>query len=104
MYAIIKTSGKQFKVSENDIISVNRLSDVNAGDKIEFKDILLVVDADIKVGTPFVEGAVVEGEVIKNYRGKKINGYIYKPKKDYHKKYGHRQDLTAVKISRITVA
>ncbi|MBO4547886.1 MAG: bL21 family ribosomal protein, partial [Abditibacteriota bacterium] len=51
MYAIIKTSGKQFKVSENDIISVNRLSDVNAGDKIEFKDILLVVDADIKVGT-----------------------------------------------------
>ena len=104
MYAIIKTSGKQFKVAENDIISVNRLSDADAGDKVEFKEVLLVVDGDVKVGTPFVEGASVEGEVIKNYRGKKINGYIYKPKKDYHKKYGHRQDLTAVRISRIVGA
>ncbi|MBP5274038.1 MAG: 50S ribosomal protein L21 [Abditibacteriota bacterium] len=101
MYAIIKTSGRQFKVSENDIISVNRIADVDAGDKVEFGEVLLVVDSDVRVGTPFVEGAKVEGEVIKNYRGKKINGYIYKPKKDYHKKYGHRQDLTAVKISRI---
>ncbi len=104
MYAIIKTSGKQFKVAENDIISVNRLSDAAAGDKIEFKEVLLIADGDVKVGTPFVEGAVVEAEVIKNYRGKKINGYVYKPKKDYHRKYGHRQDLTAVKISKITVA
>ena len=103
MYAIIKTSGKQFTVSVDDIISVNRLA-AEEGAKVEFKDVLLVNnEGDVKVGTPIVEGALVEAEVIKQYRGKKINGYIYKAKKDYHRKYGHRQDLTALKINKITV-
>lgn len=104
MYAIIKTSGKQYKISENDIISVNKLP-VNEGDKVEFKEILLVNnDGDLIIGTPFVEGAVIEGEAVKQFRDKKINGYIYKAKKDWHKHYGHRQDLTAVKINKISLA
>ena len=103
MYAIIKAGGKQYTVAENDVISINRL-DVQPGDKFEIKDVLLVnSDGNISLGSPFVEGASVECEAVRQFRGKKINGYTYKPKKDEHKHYGHRQDLTEVKISKINL-
>lgn len=103
MYAIIKAGGKQYTVAENDVISINKLN-VNPGDKYEIKDVLLVnSDGNITLGSPLVAGASVECEVLRQYRGKKINGYTYKPKKDEHKHYGHRQDLTEVKISKINL-
>jgi len=103
MYAIIKAGGKQYTVAENDVISINKL-DVNPGDKYEIKDVLLVnSDGNITLGSPLVSGASVECEVLRQYRGKKIHGYTYKPKKDEHKHYGHRQDLTEVKISKINL-
>jgi len=101
MYAIIKAGGKQFTVSESDVISINKLA-VNPGDKFEITDVLLVnSDGELSLGTPFVEGASVEFETVRQYRGKKIRGYTYKAKKDQHKRYGHRQDLTEVKVSKI---
>lgn len=101
MYAIIKAGGKQFTVSESDVISINKLA-VNPGDKFEITDVLLVSnDGELSLGTPFVEGASVELEAVRQYRGKKIRGYTYKAKKDQHKHYGHRQDLTEVKVSKI---
>lgn len=100
MYAIIKTGGKQYKVSEGDIITVEKLNN-EAGDKVTFNEVLMVNDKDVKVGTPLVEGAVVEASVVENGRKKKIIVYKYKRKSGYHKKMGHRQSYTKVKIEKI---
>lgn len=103
MYAIIKAGGKQYTVAENDVISINRLP-YEVKEKFEIKEVLLVNnDGNVTLGSPYVEGAAVECEVLRLYRGKKINGFTYKPKKDEHKRYGHRQDLTEVKISKINL-
>ena len=100
MYAIIATGGKQYKVSEGDIVKVELLG-VNAGDKYTFDQVLLVGGDDVKVGAPTVAGASVEADVIDNVKGKKVIVYKYKRKSGYHKKNGHRQQYTAVKIKKI---
>lgn len=100
MYAIISTGGKQYKVCEGDTISVEKLG-LEAGSKVTFDEVLLVSDNDIKVGTPTVEGASVEGSVVEEGKGRKVIVYHYKPKKGYHKKNGHRQPYTKVKIEKI---
>ncbi|NLL93878.1 MAG: 50S ribosomal protein L21 [Clostridiales bacterium] len=100
MYAIIATGGKQYKVSEGDIINVEKLG-VEAGEKVTFDQVLLVSGDDVKVGAPTVNGASVEADVINNIKGKKVIVYKYKRKTGYHKKHGHRQQLTAVKITKI---
>lgn len=100
MYAIIQTGGKQYKVSEGDIITVEKLGQ-EEGNTVTFEEVLLVSDKDVKVGTPTVDGASVEGTVLAEGRGKKIIVYHYKPKKGYHKKNGHRQPFTRVKITKI---
>ena len=100
MYAIIATGGKQYKVTEGDIIRVEKLG-VEAGDKVTFDQVLLVSGDDVKVGAPTVNGASVEADVIDNVKGKKVIVYKYKRKTGYHKKNGHRQQLTAVKITKI---
>ena len=100
MYAIIATGGKQYKVSEGDIINVEKLG-VEAGEKVTFDQVLLVSGDDVKVGAPTVNGASVEADVINNIKGKKVIVYKYKRKSGYHKKQGHRQQLTAVKITKI---
>ncbi len=100
MYAIIATGGKQYKVEEGDIIRVEKL-EVEAGSKVTFDQVLVVNDGALKVGTPVVAGATVEAEVIENGRGKKVIVYKYKRKTGYHKKNGHRQAYTAVKIEKI---
>lgn len=97
MYAIIKTGGKQYKVSANDEIYVEKL-DADAGEKVVFDEVLLVGD---KVGTPTVEGASVTGEVVKHGKGKKITIFKFTAKKDFRKKTGHRQQYTKVKITGI---
>jgi large subunit ribosomal protein L21 len=100
MYAIIKTGGKQYRVSEGQTLRVEKL---NAEDsKVNFDQVLLVGGTDgLKVGAPIVEGASVEAEVLREGRAKKIIVFKKKRRKGYHKKQGHRQAFTEVKITQI---
>ena len=100
MYAVIATGGKQYKVSEGDVIRVEKLG-ANEGDKISFDQVLLVGGDETKVGNPTVSGAAVEASVVREARAKKVIVYKYKPKTGYHKKNGHRQSYTEVKIEKI---
>ena len=99
MYAIIATGGKQYKVSEGDIITIEKLG-VEAGEKVTFDQVLAVSDNGMKVGAD-VANATVEASVVKEGRAKKVIVYKYKRKTGYHKKHGHRQAFTQVKIEKI---
>ncbi len=100
MYAIIATGGKQYKVSEGDIITIEKLN-VPAGDPVSFDKVLSVSDGKIKVGDPYLKGATVDATVTENGRGKKVIVYKYKRKDRYRKKQGHRQYFTRVRIDKI---
>ena len=100
MYAIIVTGGKQYKVSEGDIITIEKLG-IEAGEKVTFDQVLAVSGDDLKIGNPTVDGATVDATVVKEGRGKKVIVYKYKRKTGYHKKNGHRQSYTQVKIEKI---
>lgn len=103
VYAIIKAGGKQYRVSQNDVIAVDRLA-VPEGDEIALDQVLLVSgDKGINIGSPYVQGAKVVGQVLRHYKGPKIRGFTYKPRKDFHKRYGHRQMLTSIKIKDINL-
>ena len=93
MYAIIATGGKQYKVAEGDVIKVERLG--------TFDQVLAVNNGEMKIGCPTVEGATVSATVVKEGKGKKVIVYKYKRKTGYHKKNGHRQLFTEVKIEKI---
>jgi large subunit ribosomal protein L21 len=99
MYAIIATGGKQYKVSEGDVIKVEKL-DVEAGNTVTFDQVLAVSDETLKVGGD-VENATVSATVMEQGKGKKVIVYKYKRKTGYHKKNGHRQAYTQVKIDKI---
>lgn len=102
MYAIIRAGGKQYKVAENDVIEVNRLSAAE-GEEVVLDEVLLVGDDNgVKIGAPYVEGASVVGKVTRHYKGRKIRGFTYKPKKNVSRRFGHRQLLTAVSIQKIS--
>ena len=100
MYAVIATGGKQYKVSEGDVIRVEKL-EVEDGAAYEFDQVLAVSDGELTVGNPTVAGAVVKATAIGQVKGKKVIVYKYKPKSGYHKKNGHRQPFTAFKIDSI---
>ncbi|HJB94366.1 MAG TPA: 50S ribosomal protein L21 [Candidatus Mediterraneibacter intestinigallinarum] len=100
MYAIIATGGKQYKVSEGDIIKVEKLG-VEAGTTYTFDQVLAVNNDKLVVGNPTVDGATVTASVIGDGKTKKVVVYKYKRKTGYHKKNGHRQQYTAVKIDKI---
>ncbi len=100
MYAIIATGGKQYTVAEGDEIFVEKLG-LEEGASVTFDQVLLVNDGKTRVGDPTVSGATVTGTVIKEGRARKIIVYKYKPKKGSHKKNGHRQPYTKVKIEKI---
>ncbi|MBN1571684.1 MAG: 50S ribosomal protein L21 [Deltaproteobacteria bacterium] len=103
MYAVIKTGGKQYRVSSGDTISVEKLSG-NVGDKIDIEDVLMVGgDKEPKVGSPNVKGAKVSGTIVSQGKGKKITVLKYKRRKGYRRKQGHRQDQTRIKIDEIVV-
>ena len=99
MYAIIATGGKQYKVSEGDIITIEKLG-VEAGETVTFDQVIAVNDGSLKVADD-VKNATVTASVVKEGRGKKVVVYKYKRKTGYHKKNGHRQQYTAVKIDKI---
>ena len=101
MYAIIETGGKQYKVSEGDVIKVEKL-DTEEESSYSFDKVLAISDSDgITVGTPYVDGATVGATVLKDGKEKKIIVYKYKPKKGFHKKKGHRQPFTSLRIEAI---
>ncbi len=103
MFAILKTGGKQYTVKPGDIIDVEKI-DAEKGGTIQLKNILAVSDdSKLNVGDPYVENASVEAEVVDQIRGKKVVVFKRKPKKDYKRKYGHRQYLTKLKINAITI-
>lgn len=100
MYAIIATGGKQYKVSEGDIITIEKLK-AEEGETVTFDEVLAISGDTMKIGTPTVEGATVTANVVKHGKGKKVVVYKYKRKTGYHKKKGHRQLFTQVKIEQI---
>ncbi len=100
MYAIIATGGKQYKVSEGDIITIEKL-DVPTGETVAFDQVLSVSDGTLKVGNPYLESATVDATVLGQGRAKKVIVYKYKRKDRYRKKQGHRQYYTKVRIDKI---
>lgn len=102
MYAVIATGGKQYNVKEGDVLFVEKLG-VAQGETVNFEVIAVVDGENSKIGTPVVDGAVVEGEVLANTRGKKVRIFKMKPKKGYRRRQGHRQPLDKVQIKKISV-
>ena len=100
MYAIIATGGKQYKVAEGDVIKVEKLG-VEAGETYTFDQVMAVGGDELTVGCPTVAGATVSATVMNEGRGKKVIVYKYKRKTGYHKKNGHRQAYTQLKIEKI---
>ena len=103
MYAIIEACGKQYKVEKGSIVYFEKL-DAEKGKKVTFDKVLLVSDKETKIGTPYVDGIKVEGKIVEHVKGEKIKIFNYKPKKDYRKTIGHRQNYTKVEITNISAA
>ena len=100
MYAIIKNGGKQYKVQEGDYLNLD-LIDASPKDKIVVEEVLAVNDGELKIGTPFVEGAKVELEVIAHGKDKKIIIYKKRRRKDSKLKKGFRRQYTRVKVTKV---
>ncbi|MBR4082637.1 MAG: 50S ribosomal protein L21 [Clostridia bacterium] len=100
MYAIIAAGGKQYRVSQGDVIYIEKVNqDVDSA--ISFDVLMVGGEEGVKVGNPVLEGAKVEGKVLAQVKGEKIKIYKYKSKKDYSKRAGHRQPYTKVEITAI---
>ena len=101
-FAVIETGGKQYTVSEGDFITVEKLSGVGKTGSVTFDKVLLVDNGkDTTIGTPYIDGASVEGKVEAEGRARKITVIKYKAKSRYFKKRGHRQPFAKVRISKI---
>jgi large subunit ribosomal protein L21 len=102
MYAVIQTGGKQYRVEPGQTVVVEKLPG-NAGDKVAFDDVLLVSSGDgsVSVGKPTLAGAKVTGEIVEHTLGEKLTVFKFRLRKNYVRKTGHRQELTAVKIAAI---
>lgn len=102
MYAIVKTGGKQYRVSQGDTMRFEKL-DGDVGSPVTFDQVLMVADGDtVTVGQPVVENAVVSGEIVEQGKAKKIIVFKYKRRKGYRRTQGHRQQFTAVRIDSIS--
>lgn len=103
MYAVLETGGKQYRVASGDLVEVERVS-TEAGQPVTFDRVLLVNDeGQVSVGKPTVAGATVVGEVVEHKRGPKVVAWKMKRRKGYHRKVGHRQERTVVRIKEIKV-
>ena len=104
MYAIIESCGKQYKVTEGDVVFFEKL-DAEEGKKITFDKVMLVSeDGNVQVGNPYVKGVKVEGKVVAHGKAKKIIVFKMKAKANYRRRYGHRQPYTKVEITSIKIA
>lgn len=101
MYAVIASGGKQYRVSVGQVVELEKLPE-EAGQHVDFSEVLMVANGDDhKIGRPFVEGASVKGQVVKQFRAKKVKILKFKRRKHHMKRMGHRQYVTAVKIESI---
>ena len=104
MYAVIKTGGKQYRVSKDDVVTIEKVPG-DAGAKVEFDQVLLVGSgSDVKIGSPVVSGAKVLAELVEQSRGPKLIAFKKRRRKNSRRKKGHRQDLSVVRITDITGA
>lgn len=102
MFAVLKTGGKQYRVAANDLLTVEKLAG-EAGDTVEFNEILMLGGDEVRVGAPFVAGAVVTAEVVEQFRGEKVVSFKKRRRKhSSQRKRGHRQYLTKVRITDIS--
>jgi large subunit ribosomal protein L21 len=104
MYAVIKTGGKQYRVSKDDVVTIERVAG-DAGATVQFDQVLMVGSgADVKIGAPMVSGAIVTAELVEQSRGPKLIAFKKRRRKNSRRKKGHRQDLSIVRITDITGA
>ncbi len=102
MYAVIETGGKQYRVEQGALLEHERIDGINPGDAVTFDRVLMVVtDDEVKVGTPYLDGVVVMGEMKEEGRGDKVTVFRYKSKKGYRRKTGHRQPYMRTLITAI---
>jgi large subunit ribosomal protein L21 len=104
MYAVVKTGGKEYKITEGDIIRVEKLEG-HVGDPVTLKDVLMVgKEGEIQVGVPHLTQAVVTGEIVQQVKGKKVLIFKMKRRKNYRRLRGHRQNYTYLKVNGISLA
>ncbi len=102
MKATIKTQGRQFTVSEGDVLFVNRYANTDAGSEVEIKEVLAAGEGkSAKIGQPYVDGASVKARVLENKRGRKVLIFKKKKRKGYERTRGHRQEVSVIKIESI---
>ena len=103
MNAIVKTGGKQYTATKGDVLIIEKLEG-EVGSTVELNEVVAVVDgAKTKVGSPFIKGAKVVGEIVRQGKAKKIHAFNYKPKKNERKRWGHRQPETHLKVTDVVV-
>jgi large subunit ribosomal protein L21 len=100
MYAVIRTGGKQYRVAPEDVLEIERISG-DAGDAVEFGDVLMVGGDNVEVGSPLVSGASVAAELVEHFRGEKVIIFKKRRRQNYRRKQGHRQELSRVRITEI---
>jgi len=104
MYAVIKDGSREYKVAEGDVVDLDLKSELEPGDDVTFENVLLLSkdEGDVAVGTPTVAGASVTAKVEAHVKGDKVVAYRYKRRQGYHRKQGHRQQYTRVRVTGIT--
>ena len=103
MYAIIKTGGKQYRVTEGQILKIEKLAD-DVGQSVKFNDVLMIsADDRLHFGSPYIQNTKVTATIVNHGRGSKINVIKFKRRKHHFKRQGHRQDFTAIKITNIAL-
>ena len=101
MFAVIRTGGKQYKVAKDDVLAVEKL-DGEAGGSVTFGEVLMLGGEALKAGSPLVSGASVTAEILEQGKGEKVIAFKKKRRKNTHRKRGHRQPFTQIKITEIT--
>ena len=101
MYAIVKTGGKQYRAEQDETLIVEKIEG-EPGTKVSLDEVVLVnKDGEVTVGSPFVKGAKVEAEIVRQAKAKKINAFNFKPKVQVRKRWGHRQKQTILKVTKV---
>ncbi|HJX60042.1 MAG TPA: 50S ribosomal protein L21 [Thermodesulfobacteriota bacterium] len=103
MYAVVKTGGKEYRISQGDLIRVEKMEG-KAGDRVTMKDILMVShEGQVQVGNPLLANAVITGEIVQQVKGKKVLIYKMKRRKNYRRTKGHRQTYTYIRVNDISL-
>ena len=101
MFAVVRTGGKQYKVAQDDVLSIEKVAG-DVGAELKLGEVLVIGGDTVKTGAPLVDGASVTAEIIKQGKGEKVIAFKKKRRKNTHRKRGHRQSFTEIKITAIT--